>query len=72
MSMDNEYVQKLVAVRLNAMPPDISFSVGKFGDFSRDQLIHEVMRNSEVGKATIRMELDYLKETTQIAGKLSK
>ncbi|MDO8625333.1 MAG: hypothetical protein Q7R47_04590 [Candidatus Diapherotrites archaeon] len=65
--MDEEYVKKLVVARLNAIPPEVSFSIGNFGSFTRDQLIQEVGRGSPVGKATTEMELNFLRRLPQIA-----
>lgn len=66
----DEYVQKLVITRLQAMPPNVSFSIGSYGDFSREDLIREVKRGSEVGKAAVEMELQFLREMPRISGKL--
>lgn len=59
--MDSEYLRKLVKERLHAMPPNVSFSVGQFGDFTRDELIHEVDIGTEVGKAAIDMEIEFIR-----------
>ena len=68
--MENGYIKKLVVTRLMAMPPDISFSIGNYGDFSRDQLIDEVHKNSLVGKATIDLELSFLRGLPGLSEKL--
>ena len=39
---DFQYIKKLVKERLSAMPPDVSFSVGDYGDFSPQDLINEL------------------------------
>jgi hypothetical protein len=65
--MKEEYVQKLVVERLMAIPPDVSFSVGEYGDFTRNDLIKEVMKNSKVGKATIEMELNFIRQMPKIS-----
>lgn len=69
--MGDEYVKKLVIARLRAMPPNVSFSIGRFGDFSRDQLIEHVSRGTEIGQATIRTQLNFLKQTTTLSARLS-
>jgi len=63
---DIEYLKKLVKERLSAMPPDVSFSIGSFGDFTRDELIQEVEKGSEVGKETIEMQLIFLRKMPKI------
>lgn len=57
----DEDLKILVKKRLQAMPPEISFSVGKFGDFSRDELIQEVEKESEVGKDIMEMQLNFIR-----------
>ncbi len=69
--MTNDYIRKLVVARLQAVPPNISFSVGKFGDFTKDELIEQVREGSNVGKATIEMELNFLREMPKLSEKLS-
>lgn len=66
MEADIEYIKKLVKERLHAMPPDVSFSVGHFGDYTRDQLIEEVNQVTEVGKAAIDMQIDFIRKMPQL------
>ena len=63
---DVEYLKNLVKERLASMPPDVSFSIGDFGDFTRDQLIDEVDKYSDVGKETINMQLNFIKKMPKI------
>lgn len=65
---DND-IKKLIKKRLSAMPPDISFSVGEFGDFTRDELIQEVDKESEIGKEMIEMELNFIKKMPSLLKK---
>ncbi|MBN2880936.1 hypothetical protein JXM83_02680 [Candidatus Woesearchaeota archaeon] len=55
------YIQKLVVERLSAMPPNVSFSIGGSGDFTRDQLIQEVNSNSKIGKVMMDMQIEFIK-----------
>jgi len=68
--MDDAYLKRLVVTRLKAIPPNVSFSIGRFGDFSRDQLIQEVERGSSVGKAAIQLELTFLREMPKLSEKI--
>lgn len=61
-----DYLKKLVKERLRAIPPNVSFSIGDFGDFSRDELIQEVEKNTEVGKAIINMQIDFIRKMPQL------
>ena len=63
---DVEYLKNLVKERLASMPPDVSFSIGDFGDFTRDQLIDEVDKYSKVGKEAINMQLNFIKRMPKI------
>lgn len=65
--METKYVQKLVVERLRTVPPEISFSIGDYGDFTRNQLIAEVEKNSAVGKVAIEMELTFLRQMPKLS-----
>ena len=66
MEGNTEYIKTLVKERLRAMPPDVSFSVGNFGDYTRNQLIDEVDKGSEVGKAAIDMQLTFIRKMPKL------
>ena len=66
METDTDYIKKLVKERLHAMPPDVSFSVGNFGDYTRNQLIEEVDKGTEVGKAAIEMQLTFIRKMPRL------
>lgn len=67
-----EYFKKLVVERLRTIPPNISFSIGAYGDFSRDDLINQVLRGTKVGKETIKSELRLLREMPRLISRLSE
>ena len=48
------------------MPPDVSFSIGDFGDFTRDELIKEIDKYSEVGKEAVDMQINFIKKMPKI------
>lgn len=62
-----KYLKKLVIARLNAVPRDVSFSITPYGDFTREQLIEEVEKDTEVGKAAAEMELGFLRKLPLLA-----
>jgi len=68
--MGEEYLKKLVVARLKAIPPNISFSVGSFGDFTRDELIREIGKGSEVGMEFAKMEINFILESPHLVGNL--
>ncbi len=59
---DIEYVKKLAKERLSALPPEVSFSIGEYGDFTRDELIQEIEKYTEVGKEAIEMQISFIKK----------
>ena len=65
--MNIEYTQKLVVERLMTISSEISFSIGIYGYFTRNQLIAEVEKNSDVGKAAIEMELNFLRQMPKLS-----
>ncbi len=64
--MDSEYLKKLVIARLKTIPPSVSFSIGPGGNFTRNQVIDEIMRESEVGKEIVEMEIKLLLKTPKL------
>ena len=70
--MDKEYVKKLVIERLKTIPPNVSFSIGGYGDYTRDELIDQVLKETEVGKETIKSELMLLRGMPKIVSRLGE
>jgi len=70
--MDKAYLKKLVIARLKTIPPNISFSVGSYGDYTRDELIREVKDESPVGKEFTEIEIQMLIDTPKIVRRLSE
>ncbi len=68
----DEYLKDLVVTRLKAIPPNVSFSVGSFGDYRPSELIKEVQKGSEIGKATVSMELNFLREMPKLSQRLGR
>ena len=71
MEIDNDIV-RLVKERLMAMPSNISFSIGSFGEFTRDELIREVEEGTEAGTAMIEMQIEFIKQMPQLLKKHGK
>jgi len=69
--MDEEYIKKLIVARLNTMPPNVGFSLGSFGSFSRDEIIDNVQRGTEVGQEFTKIELKMILESPKLVGRLS-
>jgi len=67
----SEDVAKLVVARLSAIPPNLSFSIGSHGDFTARELIQEVKKKTEVGQATVEMQLTYIRKMPQLSALLT-
>mgnify|MGYP000005724600 CR=1 FL=1 len=59
--MVSEDIKKLVITRLQSMPPNLKLSVGRYGTFTKEELIERVQKEDEVGKLIIEMQLKYLR-----------
>ena len=62
---DQEIID-LVVARLNAMPSNISISIGNEGNFEIRDLIERVKINDKIGKKMIEMQLSYLRSIKQL------
>ncbi len=69
--MDEDYVRELVAARLRTIPPNVGFSLGSYGNFTRDEIISHVLRGTDVGKHFSDMEVRMLIESPGLVGRLS-
>ena len=58
--MIDKDIKNIVKERLYRIPANVSFSIGSFGDFTRDELIKEVENESEAGKAIVDMQLEFI------------
>ncbi len=68
--MGNDYgdeVRRIVLKRLQAIPPNVTFSIGEHGRFTRNELIREVEKESPVGKAAIEMQLTFIRKMPTLA-----
>ena len=68
----NKEVIELVIARLSVKSPNVSTSFVGLGSFTRDEMIEAVEQRTKVGEAVVRMELDFIKEMSKIASKLSR
>lgn len=56
-----ENIKRLVIARLDALPPNISISVGSEGQFNKKELIDQIENDTNIGKKMIEIELEYLR-----------
>ncbi len=64
-----EGIINLVKERLRAIPANVRFSVGGHGDFNKDQLIEEIDKGSEIGRGTIDMQLQFIRNMPKLLNK---
>lgn len=60
MSVEEE-IKKVILARLETWPKNKKLSIGSKGEFTKDQLIEEVKKDSPIGKKLIQIELEFLK-----------
>ena len=65
-----QYLTELVVARLRATPPNVGYSIGQYGDFTRDELIKQVQEGTKVGQVAIDMEINYIRSLPKLAQKL--
>jgi hypothetical protein len=58
-------IKELIIVRLDSIPQNKKISIGKYGDFTKEQLIENVKNSSEVGKKIVEIELEFLRAMKQ-------
>ena len=56
-----EEIKKITIKRLDVMPSNIRISIGKYGDFNKDELIEHVKEWDDIGKATADIQLNFLR-----------
>ncbi len=66
MTKVDELAKRLVIERLKAIPPNVKFTIGGQGGFTPGQLIEEVKKGTEVGKATIDLHLNFIRRTPHL------
>ena len=54
--------KEIVIARLEALIPEMSFASGDdFQSFTRDEIINEINKNSQIGKNFIETEMNFLR-----------
>jgi hypothetical protein len=53
--------KELVIARLESLAPDLHFSSGDFVNLSRDGIIEEIKKDSEIGREFVEMEMQFLR-----------
>ncbi len=58
---DNEDINQLVILRLEAMPANVKLSIGSYGEFDKHEIIEHVKNGDDIGKKIIAAQLHYLR-----------
>jgi hypothetical protein len=59
--MTSEEIKRLVLLRLESMPDSIKISIGSEGELTKEQLIDNVKRETDLGKLIVEMQMKYLR-----------
>lgn len=51
--------QQLVYTRLQSMPKDFIISVGDYGEITKEEALHHVQKNDEIGQFIIMINREY-------------
>lgn len=65
-------VKDMVKLRLMSTPSNIKISLGSFGEFTRDELIEQVERDTPAGQAAIRMELLFIRKMPSLSERIAE
>ena len=68
----DDLIQNLVVARLRTMPPNVKFSIGSYGAFTKDELILQVKERTETGEAFVKMDLEYIRAMPKLSAILSE
>ncbi len=58
----DEDIKELVIARIRSLPDETGISVGSAGNFSKDELIHHIEQNDEIGRKIVKVELAFLQK----------
>lgn len=70
MNQIDKTIRDIVIARVLTMPDNVGISIGKDGDFSKDEIIAHVKKGDEIGKKFIKIQLAYLKSLKYLTNKL--
>ncbi|MBU4274837.1 hypothetical protein KKE19_03415 [Patescibacteria group bacterium] len=56
----DEELKKIVIARLEVFPSDKKISIGSAGEFTKQEMIENIEKGTDVGEKIIEVELNYL------------
>lgn len=72
MSKFDDNTRKLVVLRLEAIPSNVSFSMGSHGSFSKEELIKQVEKGTAIGDVMVEMQLAIIRKMPKIAALMTE
>jgi len=57
----DEQVKKVVIANLQGLSPDLRMHIGSAGEFSREELIDNVEKETDVGNKIVEIQLNFLR-----------
>ncbi len=58
----NKNKKEIVLARVRAYDDDFELSVGSGGTFSRDEIIENIEKETEIGQEIVEMQMEYLRD----------
>jgi len=58
----DDQVKKVVIANLQGLSPDLRMHIGSSGEFSREELIDNVEKETEVGNKIVEIQLNFLRK----------
>lgn len=59
--ISNREIRQLVVERIKTLPPGRKISIGKEGDFSKEELIKHIQKGDKIGEKITKVQLSYLR-----------
>ena len=57
----NEEIKKIVIARLEVFPSDKKISIGSIGELTKEEMIENVEKETDIGKKIVEVQLNYLR-----------
>jgi hypothetical protein len=72
MSKTDKTIQEIVIARILTMPDNVGISIGRDGDFSKNEMIEHIKNDDEVGKKFVEIQLSYLQSLKDLTNQLTE
>ncbi len=54
-------IKRLVIFRLETLPSNKKISIGSSGEFTKEELVEHVKKDTDIGKKIIEIEMEFLR-----------